>query len=780
MANEERKVRYGIKGKLVSAIAMLLVAAIMTVSSTYAWFTLSTAPEVSGISTAVGANGALEMVLLSKNADGTWAYTTGADIYGDKNTTWGNLVDLSNSAKYGTDKIVLYPAQLNTSLGSKINMDSPLNYPTYGPDGRVDAVNGTTMLSGGYNGSFVENDNYGFRAVGATSGLSAREIALRAATSQINVLKSQAQGKAETSLTTHGSTLADMAIQKVLVDAPLFGKDHYNAVAGMIDGLEETLALLDEAYQQAVLAWAASKATSPLDAADDTVYNAVKAIVEDNTTYPNIEAVIAAVEGKFTEWQNTIKDLTGKDVTLSLPAWILGAPAASSTAATYLEQYKAMKADVETAATRLAALLDESETEPAEDAEFTYAEMTNALQPLVNMGSLKVNDLTLDQKDAIMSSALNTREVWVSMSSGAGVYADVADQCGSYKASIKVDAGSLLGASEEILMDAEMRATTTVSNPYLPDVIDNAKTTGAPAANSEEVPFSEFYGYIVDLAFRTNAAASNLLLQQQGIDRIYSDNNNESTMGKGSTMTFGSTTTSFSTDSVKSLMRHIRIVFFQTDGENEIYAYAKLDVDNATVANGQVTAMMYIYETVTAYTAEKITNVPVYENGGKYYLDAEFKQEVTIEENSYADSKATVTNLTVFRGEPVTTGEGENAVTTYSYYTDYYTQDDTTLISTTTDAAVDAQILAKEKQVEVARDAEDENFGVITALTQNAIKHVSALVYLDGETIQNSDVAAEAASSMTGTANFQFASDANLVPMEYGDLHTPNATDPTT
>ena len=38
-----------IKKKLMAATAMLLVAAIMTVSSTYAWFTLSTAPEVSFI-----------------------------------------------------------------------------------------------------------------------------------------------------------------------------------------------------------------------------------------------------------------------------------------------------------------------------------------------------------------------------------------------------------------------------------------------------------------------------------------------------------------------------------------------------------------------------------------------------------------------------------------------------------------------------------------------------------------------------------------------------------
>ena len=42
-----------LKSKLMAAICMLLVSSIMMVSTTYAWFTLSTAPEVTGINTAV-------------------------------------------------------------------------------------------------------------------------------------------------------------------------------------------------------------------------------------------------------------------------------------------------------------------------------------------------------------------------------------------------------------------------------------------------------------------------------------------------------------------------------------------------------------------------------------------------------------------------------------------------------------------------------------------------------------------------------------------------------
>ena len=63
MNKKHEKRGIDIKTKLMAAICMLLVSSIMMVSTTYAWFTLSTAPEVTGINTAVGANGNLEMAL---------------------------------------------------------------------------------------------------------------------------------------------------------------------------------------------------------------------------------------------------------------------------------------------------------------------------------------------------------------------------------------------------------------------------------------------------------------------------------------------------------------------------------------------------------------------------------------------------------------------------------------------------------------------------------------------------------------------------------------------
>ena len=111
MTQAQSKSYGGVKKKLVGAVCMLLVASIMMVSSTYAWFTLSTAPEITGISTSVGANGNLEMALLTsgttddtntyKNLDKiTSAVGDSGKAVTEKNLTWGNLVDLKD-ASYG-------------------------------------------------------------------------------------------------------------------------------------------------------------------------------------------------------------------------------------------------------------------------------------------------------------------------------------------------------------------------------------------------------------------------------------------------------------------------------------------------------------------------------------------------------------------------------------------------------------------------------------------------------------------------------------------------------
>jgi len=126
------------KERVGAALVMLLLAVVMTVSSSMAWLVLSSDPEVKGMNTTITANGNLEIAL----ASGTTITPPSETAIGDgslplveRNITWGNLVNLGDPA-YGLENIVLRPATLNRNALK----ESPLYAAGYGSDGRVDGL----------------------------------------------------------------------------------------------------------------------------------------------------------------------------------------------------------------------------------------------------------------------------------------------------------------------------------------------------------------------------------------------------------------------------------------------------------------------------------------------------------------------------------------------------------------------------------------------------------------------------------------------------------------
>lgn len=160
----------GIRSKLMAAASMLMVGVIMMVSSTYAWFTLSTAPEVKNISTTVAGNGSLEIALMPKEGTiGTIKKgAVGSDTAVNKNTSWGSVVDLSDNS-YGLDEISLNPAKLNVDTDGKtlVSKTKLLSIADYGYDGRITTVKADKIgvKSRGDADAFVK-DEYGVRAIG--------------------------------------------------------------------------------------------------------------------------------------------------------------------------------------------------------------------------------------------------------------------------------------------------------------------------------------------------------------------------------------------------------------------------------------------------------------------------------------------------------------------------------------------------------------------------------------------------------------------------------------
>lgn len=660
MEKNERKTNYSIKSKLVSAIAMLLVATIMVVSSTYAWFTLSTAPEVTGISTAVGANGALEMVLLSTRTNNQWDYMTGSvtdKSPTERNNYWGNLVDLSNNATYGSNLISLYPSELTLTDG-KLSLMHPLSTPKYGSDGRVEDTIANTEFAK-YNGSqfFKDSTNYGFRGLGVASGLTTRQKALRDAISGLAAARYEAQTEARKSLSENGTTLANIAVKKGLKgDAATFNQAEVNAIDKMLDGLNESLLKVEEAYIQSIYAIIAGKETS--NGATDT------------------EAATAA---------DTVKEEVGKVTATTVNAKLTAAFAAlgdkADTVKSALLGYGTYEAAIESLTDANSAFANIDQT----DEEYTWGDISATLTYLVNVNNVTVCDLTMEQvktdegKTTIFNAALNSG-VYVKIPSGGGVYADIADLCGDYTVDVEIDSATLDAGISGLTVKATMTADSTIkkddnttpADPYLTQILDivKAKSNTPDSEGGEELPITEFYGYVIDLGFKTNAANSKLLLQTTAADRIYDGNKNEETMGNGSTMTFKSSDANFAEKDVKELMKNLRVVFYETLPTGDyatVYATAKLDLSDGavTVDDDGVTAALRI----------------------------------------------------------------------------------------------------------IGADGNFSSDNAITSLDPNTAKQISVLVYLDGATIENSDVAATAAQSMTGTLNLQFASSAELVPMEYADLH---------
>lgn len=154
--------------RLYAAICMLLVSSLLLTTTSFAWLTLSSAPEVFNVTTTIGANGNLEIALGKNIGESTIGDSFGKNNVTTTNKTWGNLIDLTDPS-YGLQTINLRPALLN-SAGGAVDTLHPLAYPIYGADGRVQHIYANNMFAGTYNGTqFVTKpDDYSVHGIGTT------------------------------------------------------------------------------------------------------------------------------------------------------------------------------------------------------------------------------------------------------------------------------------------------------------------------------------------------------------------------------------------------------------------------------------------------------------------------------------------------------------------------------------------------------------------------------------------------------------------------------------
>ena len=670
MNKKMSKRQKNIKTKLMAAICMLLVSSIMMVSTTYAWFTLSTAPEVTGIQTAVGANGNLEMALVpvngnNKNQTEDYGITTGtSDSMANQaanlaNVTWGNLVDLKTY--YGLEGVTLYPSEINATMkeGTQIpeyilSGGSILKTPTYGADGRVSSVTANTV-SGIYDtvqgkafetvmdGTNPVANPAGVRLIGTVSGMSDRQLDFRNALSQASAAANSAQGAARGALEANGTALGNIAVKYATSSTKPYTDEDKNALVAMANGLEIALNHVETGLRHYIYAYQMSKS------ADEDDYLTYKArIFGDTTATPAVAA-------------STLEQLlTDGTAPASMQAMI--------------QKLADSRDELDDAQTKLGQLSGGS---------YQWADLSAAMSSLVNIQGMKINGtpvttdgkITDGLKQKISDDFLDGKGITLTMPTGSGVFADVADFAGNYGATIGVPASAVIEGSTKII-NASM-VTAAIDDTYFEQAKDIASETPINAATGATQAISDFYGYVIDLAFRTNAADSFLKLQTTAVDRIYNGDGatpNEDTMGGGATMIFQSNdpTNGFQEDEMKALMKHIRVIFYDpTDlSGNKVLAFGVLDESTWT---------------------------PL----GNYEVSVGLK------------------------------------------------------LATTPTPTQDSDYIAN---------------NVIMALEQNKAQRLSVLVYLDGTTVRNADVAVGAATSMTGRLNLQFSSSVELEPMKYTDF----------
>ena len=709
--------------KLYSALSMLLVSGIMMVTSSYAWFVMSTAPEVKGIQTQVGANGALEIALLDQNS---WDDLTRLDM-GDidenatteqnavtANLTWGNLVNLESDT-YGLSNIILQPSRLNVKSNTTgegenavtnytVNGGTLLKTPVYGEDGRVKKLEEKAVASiyKAEDKAFNEM-GYGVRAIGTAANMSTFQLGMNAARTQISNFTTSGRSAASTALNTHGGNMASIAVAYALQGKEDgYTKQDIENIKALAVDMQTAVNYIESGMRQ-VYAGYITTAASGVTAADyQTALDEISTLT------------LARLDEKYPSAITEDYDIS-----------------------TFITKLSDMQGKITTAINSCDDKLNSGATS------FAWSEISSIITPLVDIngitvGGKNVNDLKKELKkpdgsinfDAAIA-LLQGGGLTITVGSGSGLLSDIADFVGDYTATVAVK-DVTVGTYQVDSMDVGME-TKTNENPPILTACSNKLAAQALTEATGSSAITDYYGYAIDLAFRTNATNSSLQLQTEPANRIYNDGSsqNEALQGGGSYMTF-KTEAGLSATKMVKLMNGVRVVFM--DKSQNVLKLAKLDT------------------TLGKNNYDQFTKDQTDDNYA--YLNAFPSETATTYQKSDIISKAEYNNRPATGTVEFKTAEdGTNTVTAKLYLYEF---------SMTTKPNADGTT----HQTGGITIGNKITSTAITALEADTPMIVTALVYLDGSVVNNSMVAASALQSMTGTLNLQFSSSAQLMPAQ--------------
>ena len=719
-----------VTGKLMAAISMLLVSAILMCLTSYAWFILSTAPEVSNLKTTAGANGALEIALQSTNTDGNGrAEITSAvgsshavKSAAESNTYWGNVVDLTEG--YGLEHVTLYPARLKltpTKVDGKtsyaVDTGTILQVPQFGQDGRVTGLLDATKTH--YDGGkFTTGNNWGVNVLGAVSEnvgeedtivlTYARDIVLEQAREKVAAYRAELRSDMKNLIERNSLGIMGLMAAVVKIDF-LTPEQQYYTVKDYVTSIAAIISDSTDAIRWALLANAAADETNFKSGDDEDM----KRLGELYASYMQKPLTASNDDEPIAENENLEREGSVKRIAEKYGYTEVAKAAEAITACSVRVKMAEDEINDDGKTIGNAGLMLVKPTEimmhgskGETGVEAIWIALGYDFTNVVEKDTIYALALTTDLSDTNLFSAVaavigdytGDMTVWLTLNDKGKptnmlgqeptettnykkcVYTIKATSGSSYDKWKDVDDLSSIARQE----DGKFAEDSNVGT--LGVVLNQIEGIVAPGTIQVKITRSDVtaYGYSADLAFRASKS-TNLLLQQKGITRVSGDDSGSETgvpdtMGGGSEVQF-TVPGDMSEDQVKNLLQGLYIVFMNTKS-GTIYKVAAVDASSVKVSwtdiPASVTATLALYE-------------PAF-------------------------------------GEDGTLSLGQSAG------------------------------------------------NVITALVGDEAIYISAVVYLSGDAVDSTMFSATQGISLDGKINLQFASSETLTPMTYSDYVKANGT----
>jgi len=535
---------------------MLLISTLLMTTTSYAWFILSTAPEVTGITTNVGANGSLEIALLNTETRSNMSAIragVGDSLVANNlaaNNAWGNLIDLG-FVDYGLGDLLLMPARLNVTAnannGSYTVDPGMLTIPTYGYDGRIVDLTDNTVTAVYQNNQFMFEDgkqDYGVRAIGTSDMLSVQGSALAIAKSNIATYTKSAVANTTAALSNSSDAVFDIVVQYFADTNAVYEDVDRDALKVLLADLEKSLADIDAALRQGLVAMAAS-------------------IIEDEDTF------------------NTVKD-RAMDLSVELKQILADVSEVTSVP----ENFNSWVNDLDQIHNNLNVASNTCNNMTG--GAYSFAQIREVLDYIMNINGVLVEGGTLAEIDPNELILMDT--VVMTLAPGSGIFADIAEFVGNYNVIAKI-----MGIKDVVIATA-YDEDQGVYLKELSEYVNGLEAAGDSGSTSAVL--TSTYGYALDLAFRCNAEGADLILQTNPKQRIYNQEGQESTsastQGGGSYMEFSST----SLEDLIPLMDAIRVGFL--DHQSTLLGIAKLNTSNWRPGSedGMIQADLYLYDYV--------------------------------------------------------------------------------------------------------------------------------------------------------------------------------------